>query len=69
MIEKLELKMRDLKSGSWPTDLTLERVRRLHLDTDVESALSIFAIMPRVFPELESLSLTCEDFPADETHF
>ena len=58
--------MRGLKSGSWPADLTLERVRRLHLDTDVESALSFFAIMPRVFPELDALSLTCEDLPADE---
>ena len=33
---------------------------------DVESALSIFAIMPRVFPELDALSLTCEDLPTDE---
>ena len=58
--------MRGLKSGSWPTDLIFERVRRLHLDMDVESALSLFAIMPRVFPELESLSLTCIDLPTDD---
>ena len=53
--------MRRLNSGSWPADLTLERVRRLHLDTDAVSALSFFAIMPCVFPELDSLSLTCEE--------